>query len=88
MSEERKKAELKISGMTCAMCATTIEKSILSQDGVAGAQVNLGNVTATVEYDATKVKLTDLEKAGLRYFMWVDVVKWLPKTLYQLLCCS
>ncbi len=63
MAEERKKAELKISGMTCATCATTIEKSLLSQDGVADAQVNLGNETATVEYDSTKVKLTHLEKA-------------------------
>ena len=63
MTEERKKAELKISGMTCAMCATTIEKSLLSQDGVADAQVNLGNETATVEYDAAKLKLIDLEKA-------------------------
>ncbi|MCK4476876.1 MAG: copper ion binding protein, partial [Methanophagales archaeon] len=63
MTEERKKTELKISGMTCATCATTIEKSLLSQDGVADAQVNLGNETAVVEYDTTKVKLTDLEKA-------------------------
>ena len=43
MAEERKKAKLKISGMTCATFATTIEKSLLSQDGVADAQVNLGN---------------------------------------------
>jgi len=63
MAEERKKAELKISGMTCAMCATTIEKSLLSRDGVADAQVNLGNETAMVEYDSTLLKLTDLEKA-------------------------
>ncbi|MFV9676947.1 MAG: heavy metal translocating P-type ATPase [Methanosarcinales archaeon] len=63
MTEERKKAELKISGMTCAMCATTIEKSLLSQEGVASAQVNLGNETAVVEYDSAKSKLTDLEKA-------------------------
>ncbi len=63
MTEERKKAELTISGMTCAMCATTIEKSLLDQEGVADAQVNLGNETAVVEYDPTKVKLTDLEKA-------------------------
>ena len=63
MTEERKKAELKISGMTCAACATTIEKSLLNQDGVTNAQVNLGNETVTVEFDSTKVKLTDLEKA-------------------------
>ncbi|MCK4735651.1 MAG: heavy-metal-associated domain-containing protein, partial [Methanophagales archaeon] len=63
MAEERKKAELKISGMTCATCATTIEKSLRSQDGVADAQVNLGNETTMVEYDPSKLKLTDLEKA-------------------------
>ncbi|MGB2727444.1 MAG: heavy metal translocating P-type ATPase [Halobacteriota archaeon] len=63
MAEERKKAELKISGMTCATCATTIKKLLLSQDGVADAQVNPGNETATVEYDPSKVKLGDLEKA-------------------------
>jgi Cu+-exporting ATPase len=63
MTEEHKKAELKISGMTCASCATTIEKSLLSQDGVADAHVNLGNETAVVEYDPSKLKLTDLEKA-------------------------
>lgn len=63
MAEERKKAELKIAGMTCATCATTIEKSLLSQHGVADAQVNLGTETATVEYAPTKVQLIDLEKA-------------------------
>ena len=63
MAEGRKKAELKISGMTCATCATTIEKSILSKDGVADAQVNLGTESATVEYDPTQVRLIDLEKA-------------------------
>ncbi|MBE0515878.1 MAG: copper-translocating P-type ATPase [Methanophagales archaeon] len=63
MAEGRKKAELKISGMTCATCATTIEKSLLSKGGVADAQVNLGTESATVEYDPTQVRLTDLEKA-------------------------
>jgi Cu+-exporting ATPase len=63
MTEERKKTDLKISGMMCSTCSTTIKKSLLSQDGVADARVNLGNETAMVEYDTTKVKLTDLEKA-------------------------
>lgn len=46
-----KKTELKISGMTCANCATTIEKSLSHLGGVSKAQVNLGTETATVEYD-------------------------------------
>ena len=63
MPEEKKKIELKISGMSCATCAKTIEKSLLRLDGVTSAQVNLGNETAVVEYDPTKLKLADLEKA-------------------------
>ena len=60
---KNKKIELKIAGMTCAMCAKTIEKSLLSLDGVSNAEVNLGNETAVVEYDPAKLKLADLEKA-------------------------
>ncbi len=63
VEEERKKAELKVSGMTCAMCTQTIKKSLLNLEGVADADVNLGNEIARVEYDPAKLKLTDLEKA-------------------------
>ena len=63
MTPEKKKAELKISGMTCSMCSTTIEKSLASLPGVQKAQVNLGNEIALVEYDPTQLKLPDLEKA-------------------------
>ena len=63
MVNEKKKAELKISGMTCAMCSSTVEKSLVSLPGVLKAQVNLGNELASVEYDPTQVNLGDLEKA-------------------------
>ena len=63
MAAGRKKVELKVSGMTCATCATTIEKSLLSLKGVADAQVNFGTETASVAYDPTSLKLLDLEKA-------------------------
>ncbi len=49
--------------MTCASCATTIEKSLSNLGGVTKAQVNLGTETATIEYDPNKVKLPDLDKA-------------------------
>jgi Cu+-exporting ATPase len=61
--EARKKVELKISGMTCATCAQTIEKSLRGLDGVGAAEVNLGNEIATVEYDSARLKAADLEKA-------------------------
>jgi len=64
MTEEHmEKTELKISGMTCATCATTIEKSLLHLSGVTNAQVNLGNEAAMVEYESAKLNLADLEKA-------------------------
>jgi Cu+-exporting ATPase len=63
MANTKKKAELKVSGMTCAMCSSTIEKSLANLPGVFKAQVNLGNELASVEYDPTQVKLVDLEKA-------------------------
>jgi Cu+-exporting ATPase len=61
--EHRKKIEFNISGMTCAMCVATIEKSLLNLNGVINAQVNLGNESAAVEYDFLKIKFTDLDKA-------------------------
>ncbi|HCL89842.1 MAG TPA: heavy metal translocating P-type ATPase, partial [Candidatus Atribacteria bacterium] len=61
--DHRKKIELKISGMTCAMCATTIEKSLINLNGVIDTQVNLGNESVAVEYDFLKLKFTDLGKA-------------------------
>lgn len=58
----RKKAEIKISGMTCATCASTIE-SALREKGVDSASVNLGSETAHVEYDPSRLKLSELESA-------------------------
>ncbi|MBC8499159.1 MAG: heavy metal translocating P-type ATPase [Candidatus Atribacteria bacterium] len=61
--DHKKKIELNIFGMTCAMCATTIEKSLLNLDGVVDAQVNLGNESVAIEYDFLKIRYTDLDKA-------------------------
>jgi Cu+-exporting ATPase len=58
---EPKKAEMKISGMTCANCVTAIEKSLTTLDGVTKAQVNLGTEIGTVEYNPDKLNLADLE---------------------------
>lgn len=60
--EKTKKIKLKISGMTCAMCAATIEKSLINLNGVINAQVNLGNESVVVEYDFLKLRFTDLDK--------------------------
>lgn len=45
------KAEFNISGMTCAACATKIEKRITKMDGVSKAAVNFALETLTVDYN-------------------------------------
>ncbi len=57
------KTEIKVTGMTCAMCAKAIEKALTQLQGVSGAEVNLGKETASVEYDRSRAKLADLEAA-------------------------
>ena len=54
------KATLKITGMTCAACAAKIERRLGKMDGVAKAAVNLATEKATVEYDRSKLKITDM----------------------------
>lgn len=60
---EKKKAELKITGMHCATCAVNIEESLSQLKDVEKAQVNFGTDTAHVEFDPAKVSLHDIEKA-------------------------
>ena len=60
---EKKKAELKISGMHCATCAITVEESLSNLREVSGVQVNFGTDTARVEYDPAKISLAELETA-------------------------
>ena len=64
------KTEIKITGMTCAMCAKAIEKALTQVQGVSGAEVNLGKETASVEYDQSRVKLADLEAAVRDAGIW------------------
>jgi len=60
---EKKKAEIKISGMHCATCAVNIEESLTGLRDVSKVQVNFGTDTAHVEYDPSKVSLATIEKA-------------------------
>jgi len=49
--QEKKKAEIKISGMHCATCAINIEESLSKIKDVSKVQVNFGTDTAHVEFD-------------------------------------
>ncbi len=62
MPEEKRRAELKISGMHCASCALNVERALQGRDDVYDARVNLATETAVVEYDPAKATLVDLER--------------------------
>ncbi|MDN7025587.1 copper-translocating P-type ATPase [Methanoculleus sp. FWC-SCC1] len=62
MPEERKKADLRISGMHCASCALNVEKALRNRADVYDARVNFADETATVEYDPTTTDIADLER--------------------------
>ncbi|WP_084591250.1 heavy metal translocating P-type ATPase [Ureibacillus sinduriensis] len=59
---------LQITGMTCAACAARIEKGLHKMDGVTMANVNLALENATVEFDSSRVAVSDIisrvEKLG------------------------
>lgn len=56
------KLELPISGMTCANCAATIERSLKKMPGVVDASVNYANERATVNFIPTLVNYNDLKQ--------------------------
>lgn len=62
MSSDHKEANLQITGMTCAACATRIEKGLNKMDGVEHATVNLALEKSSIKYDPTKLSEADFEK--------------------------
>ena len=63
-----KSLELKIGGMTCAACAKAVERVTKKLDGVEKSNVNIATEKASIEYDSSKAKVSDIksviEKAG------------------------
>lgn len=54
---------LKIIGMHCATCVTTIEKVVGGIRGVVSVQANLASNEALVTYDPSRSSLRDIVKA-------------------------
>ncbi|HLC23326.1 MAG TPA: copper ion binding protein, partial [Dehalococcoidia bacterium] len=57
------KAVIPVTGMTCASCVVHVSEALEELPGVSDAQVNLASGQASIEYDASRVKVADLEKA-------------------------
>ncbi|NPV53253.1 MAG: copper-translocating P-type ATPase [Firmicutes bacterium] len=62
-SEARARIDLPISGMSCASCATRIERALSDLPGVAKAQVNFATQRATVEYRPREVSVAEISQA-------------------------
>ena len=60
--------ELPVTGMTCANCANTIERTLKKAPGVTGAAVNFASERAQVEFDPAQIKPAEMieriRKAG------------------------
>ena len=52
--------ELPITGMTCANCANTIERTLKKTPGVTNAAVNYANERASIEFDPAQVKPAEM----------------------------
>ncbi len=57
-----RKVSLRLTGMSCASCANKIEKKLNGLEGVKKAVVNFATEKAAVEYEADKVKVSDMQK--------------------------
>ncbi|WP_057913591.1 heavy metal translocating P-type ATPase [Peribacillus muralis] len=72
----KEKKEFTIIGMTCAACATRIEKGLNKMGGVSKAHVNLALEHATVEYAPSEITSADImqkvEKLGYRAIIKED----------------
>ncbi|MBK6427515.1 MAG: heavy metal translocating P-type ATPase [Blastocatellia bacterium] len=58
--DSSERVDLPITGMSCAACARTIEKTLSKAPGVRSANVNFATSRATVEYDPRATKVGDL----------------------------
>jgi Cu+-exporting ATPase len=57
-----------IIGMTCASCANAIDQVLKRKEGVIKANINLGNDTAFITFDESKINIDQviqtIESAG------------------------
>ena len=68
--EKNKHIDLKIEGMTCASCAKAVERVLKKLDGIENINVNIATDKASISYNPSKVKLSQIkdaiEKAGYK----------------------
>lgn len=62
--------EIKISGMSCASCASNIEKTLKNLNGIINVNVNFASSTSTINYNSDKIKpnliIKEIENLGYK----------------------
>uniref|UniRef100_A9AAE6 Heavy metal translocating P-type ATPase n=1 Tax=Methanococcus maripaludis (strain C6 / ATCC BAA-1332) TaxID=444158 RepID=A9AAE6_METM6 len=75
--------KLKISGMTCAVCVKTIEKSVSKMEGVKNITVNLLDESAVINFNEKIVSIEDIgikiERLGYEVLGIAEEVEELPE---------
>ncbi len=71
----RETLQIRLGGIHCATCVATVEKALMSLDGVYSAEVNLTTNRAVVGYDPDTVEISRMKKvivgAGYEYLGFV-----------------
>ena len=76
-----KKINIPVGGMSCANCATNIERSVKKLSGVTEAHVNFAAEQAAISYDSQKLQLKDVVDKinGSGYSVALSKVEIMPK---------
>ena len=61
-----KEITIPIQGMTCASCASRIEKVVLKLDGVSQASVNFATEKLTTKYNPQKVRISQIKQTIIK----------------------
>lgn len=62
-SSSLEKSRFAVTGMSCAVCATSVEKILQSTDGVSAASVNFADHSVQIEFDSSVIAPLDLKSA-------------------------
>ncbi|MCS7130761.1 MAG: heavy metal translocating P-type ATPase, partial [Archaeoglobaceae archaeon] len=89
VASEAKEIFVRIGGMSCAMCAKTIEENLRKLDGVVDVSVNLATEKARIVYEPSKIKIEDIrgeiEKIGYEFLGFEDEEPSLKKAKKNLI---
>ena len=58
-----KKESYLVEGMTCSGCERTVSRVVANIEGVSSSKADLASSTVTVEYDPSKVTISDISEA-------------------------